>query len=69
MLHRAPVPAFGKVQVSVMDGWMVSVLPFPVVVDDCWYGMCSRNEMSLYPLPSKLYVRRAYASSWRIVIK
>ena len=34
VLHRAPVPAFGYVQVSVLDGWKVSVLPVSVVVDE-----------------------------------
>ena len=37
LLHRAPVPAFGLVQVSVVDGWKVSVLPFSVV-DEGWNG-------------------------------
>ena len=52
-----------------MDGWKVSVLPFSVVVDKGWYGKCSRNEMSVYPLPTKLYGGRGYACSWRTVIK
>ena len=34
-----------------------------------WNGKCSQNEMSLYPLPTKLYVGRGYACSWRTVIK
>ena len=68
-LHRAPVPAIGEVQVSVVDGWMVSVLPFSVVVDEGWNGKCSRNEMSLYPLPTKGYGGRSQACSWRTVIK
>ena len=34
VLHRAPVPAFVWVQVSVMNGWKVSVLQFSVVVDE-----------------------------------
>ena len=34
LLHRAPVPAFGYVQVSVVEGWKVNVLPFSVVVDE-----------------------------------
>ena len=54
MLHRAPVPAFGCVQVSVVDGWKVCVLPFSVVVEEGWNGKCSRNEVSLYPLPTTL---------------
>ena len=69
LLHRAPVPAFGKVHVSVVDGWKVSVLPFSVVVDEGWNGKCSRNEMSLYPLPTKLYGGKGYVCSWRTVIK
>ena len=44
-----------------MDGWNVSVLPFSVIVDEGWNGKCSRNEMSLYPLPTKLYGGRGYA--------
>ena len=52
-----------------MDGWKVRVLPFSVVVDEGWNGKCSRNEMSVYPLPSTLYVRRGYACSWRTLIK
>ena len=67
-LHRAPVPAFGLVQVSVMDGWKVSVLPFSVVVDEGWNGKCSRNKMGLYSLPTKLCVGRGYVCSWRTVI-
>ena len=63
MLHRAPVPAFGQVQVSVVDGWKVCVLPFSVVVDEGWNGKCSRNEVSLYPLPTKLYGGRGYTCS------
>ena len=31
--------------------------PFSVVVDEGWNGKCSGNEMSLYPLPTKLYGR------------
>ena len=69
MLHRARVPAFGKVQVSVVDGWKVCVLPFSVVVDEGWVGKCSRNEVSLYPLPTTLYGGRGYACSWRTAIK
>ena len=34
VLHHAPVPAFGQVQVSVMDKWKVSVLPFSVFVGE-----------------------------------
>ena len=52
-----------------MDGRKVSVLQFSVVVDEGWNGKCSRNEMSLYPLPTKLYSGRGYACSWRTVIK
>ena len=69
VLHRAPVQAFGYVQVSVVDVWKVRVLPFSVVVDEGWNGKCSRNEMSLYLLPTKLYVGRGCAYSWRTVIK
>ena len=52
-----------------MDGWKVSVLPFSVVVDKGWNGKCSWNELSLYPLPNKLYVGRCYSCSWCTVIK
>ena len=52
-----------------MDGGKVSVLPFSVVVDEGWNEKCSRNEMSLFPLPTKLYGGRGYACSWRTVIK
>ena len=45
------------------------MLPFSVVVDEGWNGMFSRNEMSLYPLPTKLYGGRGYACSCRTVIK
>ena len=38
-----------------MDGWEVSMLPFSVVVDEGWNGKCLRNEMSFYPLTTKLY--------------
>ena len=41
------------------------MLPFSVVVDEEWNGKCSRNEMSLDPLPTTLYVGRGYACSWR----
>ena len=41
-----------------MDGWKISVLSFSVVVDEGKNGKCSRNEKRLYPLPTKLYVRR-----------
>ena len=34
VLYRTPVPAIRQGQVSVTDGWKVSVLPFPVVVDE-----------------------------------
>ena len=68
-LHRALVPAFGYVQASVMDGLKVSVMPFSVVVDERWNGKCSRNELSLYPLPTKLNVGRGSACGWRTVIK
>ena len=44
-----------------MDGWKVSVLPFSVVVDEGWNGKCTRNEMSFYPPPAKLYGGRGYA--------
>ena len=69
VLHRATIPAFGQVLVSVMEGWRVSMLPFSVVVDEEWNGKCSQNEMSLYPLPTKLYVRRGYACSRCTVFK
>ena len=52
-----------------MDGWKVSVLLFSVIVDEGWNGKCSQNEMSLYPLPTKLYVGRGYTCSWRTLIK
>ena len=39
------------------------MLPFSVVVDEGW------NEMSLYPLPTKLYDGRGYACSWLTVTK
>ena len=52
-----------------MDGWKVSLHPFFVIVDEGWNGKCSRNEMSLYPLPTKLFVGRGYACSWRTTIK
>ena len=69
VLHHAPVPAFVLVQVSVMNWWKVSVLPFSVDVDEGWNGKCSRNEMSSYPVPTKLYAGRGYACRWRTVIK
>ena len=54
VLHHATVPAFGSVQVSVMDGWKISELLYSVVVDEWLNGKCSQNEMSLYPPPIRL---------------
>ena len=50
MQHPAPVATLSKVQVSVMEWWKLSVLPFSVVVEEAWNGKCSRYEVCLYSL-------------------
>ena len=37
--------------------------------DEGWNEKCLRNEVSLYPLPTTLYVGRGYGCCWRTVIK